>query len=220
MSGRVTKTMGGHDVHNPLFARLYTRLSAKGEARGAAEHRERLLAGLSGRGVEVGAGHGLNFSHYPSSVSEVVAVEPEPYLRARAEEAARGVSVAVSVVDGVADALPLDDGSVDAGVASLVLCTVPDQARALAELRRVIRSGGELRFYEHVASTRPGARGVERVLDATVWPRVGGGCHLARDTQAAIERAGFEIASCERFAFGPGGGPIRIAHILGVARRP
>jgi ubiquinone/menaquinone biosynthesis C-methylase UbiE len=97
---------------------------------------------------------------------------------------------------------------------------VPDQDRALAELRRVIRPGGELRFYEHVASERPVARAAERALDATIWPRVGGGCHLARDTLAAIERAGFEIASCDRFAFGPGGGPIRIAHILGVARRP
>jgi ubiquinone/menaquinone biosynthesis C-methylase UbiE len=220
MARRVTKATGGDDVHNPLFARIYTRLSAKGEERGAAEHRERLLAGLSGRVVEVGAGNGLNLSHYPSNVSEVVAVEPEPYLRARAEEAAKAVSVAVSVADGVADALPLGDASVDAGVASLVLCTVPDQARALAELCRVIRPGGELRFYEHVASDRPAARAVERALDATIWPRVGGGCHLARDTQAAIERAGFEIASSERFAFGPGGGPIRIAHILGVAKRP
>jgi ubiquinone/menaquinone biosynthesis C-methylase UbiE len=220
MTGPVTKATGGHDVRNPLFARLYTRLSAKGEERGAGDHRERLLAGLSGRVVEVGAGNGLNFTHYPSGVSEVVAVEPEPYLRARAEEAGRQVQVAVSVIDGVADALPLADASVDVGVASLVLCTVPDQARALAELRRVIRPGGELRFYEHVASDRPAARAVERALDATLWPRVGGGCHLARDTQAAIEGAGFEIASCERFAFGPGGGPVRIAHILGVAKRP
>jgi ubiquinone/menaquinone biosynthesis C-methylase UbiE len=207
-------------VRNPLFARIYTRLSAKGEEHGAAEHRERLLAGLSGRVVDVGAGNGLNFPHYPGVVREVVAVEPEPYLRARAEEAARRAPVPVSVVDGVADALPLADASVDAGVASLVLCTVPDQDRALGELRRVIRPGGELRFYEHVASNRPAARAAEGALDATIWPRVGGGCHLARDTQTAIERAGFEISSCERFAFGPGGGPIRIAHILGSARRP
>jgi ubiquinone/menaquinone biosynthesis C-methylase UbiE len=210
----------GHGVRNPLFARIYTRLSAKGEERGAAEHRERLLAGLSGRVVEVGAGNGLNFPRYPSAVREVIAVEPEPYLRGRAEEAARRVSVPVSVVDGVAEALPLEDLSVDAGVASLVLCTVPDQDSALTEFRRVIRPGGELRFYEHVVSERPAARAAEHALDATIWPYVGGGCHLARDTRAAIQRAGFEIESCDRFAFGPGGGPIRIAHILGVARRP
>lgn len=220
MAAETTKVRPGGPVHNPLFARIYTRLSEKGEERGAAEHRDRLLAGLAGRVVEVGAGNGLNLSHYSEAVSEVVAVEPEPYLRARAEDAAEGAPVRVSVVDGVADALPLDDGSVDAGVASLVLCTVPDQDRALAELFRVIRPGGELRFYEHVVSDHTAARAVERGLDATIWPRVGGGCHLARDTQAAIERAGFVVESCDRFPFGPGGGPLRIAHILGTARRP
>jgi ubiquinone/menaquinone biosynthesis C-methylase UbiE len=209
-----------HDVRNPLFARIYVRLSEKGEERGAAEHRRRLLDGLSGRVVELGAGNGLNFAHYPKDVTEVVAVEPEPYLRARAHTAAEDAPVPVSIVDGVADALPLDDASVDAGVASLVLCTVPDQGQALAELRRVIRPGGELRFYEHVASHHAAARATERALDATIWPRVGGGCHLARDTRTAIEQAGFTIESCDRFPFGPGGGPIRIAHILGVARRP
>jgi ubiquinone/menaquinone biosynthesis C-methylase UbiE len=228
MDGSSTKPDGvgggpappGRGVRNPLFARVYTRLSGKGEQRGAAEHRERLLAGLSGRVVEVGAGNGLNFAHYPSTVREVIAVEPEPYLRTRAEEASRRAPVPVSVVDGIADALPLAAASVDGGVASLVLCTVPDQASALQELYRVIRPGGELRFYEHIVSERPIARIAERALDATIWPRVGGGCHLARATDAAIERAGFEIDTYDRFAFGPGGGPIRIAHILGVARRP
>ncbi len=75
-------------VHHPFFARLYERLAPKVEAQGAAEHGRELLVGLRGRVIEVGAGTGLNFAHYPDEVSEVVAVEPEAYLRRRAEEAA------------------------------------------------------------------------------------------------------------------------------------
>src|SRR5919201_6608396 len=125
------------EVRNPLFARLYTRLSGGAEKRGAAEHRDENLAGLSGRVIEIGAGNGLNFTHYPREVEEVMAVEPEPYLRARAREAAADAPVKVTVVDGTADRLPAQDGEFDAAVTSLVLCTVPNPARALAEVRRV-----------------------------------------------------------------------------------
>src|SRR5262245_53784694 len=142
-------------VRHPIAARLVERMMRAGEKRGQAEHRRRLLEGLSGRIVEVGAGDGINFAYYPAAVTEVVTVEPEEYLRQRAEKAARGAPVPVRVVDGVAGALPLEDASCDAGVACLVLCTVPDQERALAELARVIRPGGELRFYEHVVAHRP-----------------------------------------------------------------
>ena len=123
-------------VKHPLFARAYARIAAHEDAHGGAENRQELLAGLSGRVVEVGAGVGSNFEHYPEAVTEVIAVEPEPYLRDKATAAAAAASVSVRVVDGLADALPLEDESVDAGVASLVLCSVPDQAAALAELRR------------------------------------------------------------------------------------
>src|SRR4051794_14595280 len=138
------------DLPRPRFARMYLRAAKTAEQRGATDHRRRLLAGLDGTVVELGAGHGLNFPHYPADVTEVIAIEPEPTLRAHATEAAAGAPVPVRVVGGVADDLPLADESVDAAVASLVLCSVPDQDRALAELRRVLRSGGELRFYEHV----------------------------------------------------------------------
>src|SRR4051794_5210796 len=135
---------------HPIFARAYIKGAPGAEKRGVAEHRRENLAGLSGRVLELGAGNGLNFAWYPEAVSEVVAVEPEPTLREAAVAAAGQASVPVTVVGGVADALPFDDESFDAAVASLVLCSVPDQARALAELRRVVRPGGELRFYEHV----------------------------------------------------------------------
>ncbi|MGH9187608.1 MAG: class I SAM-dependent methyltransferase [Acidimicrobiales bacterium] len=144
------------DINRPLFARVYERVAATAEQRGQTEHRRELLCGLEGRVIEVGAGHGLNFAHYPATVSEVVAVEPEPHLRAKAELAARGAAVAVRVAPGVGDDLPFEAATFDAGVASLMLCSVPDQATALAELFRVIRPAGELPFYEHVrASSRP-----------------------------------------------------------------
>jgi SAM-dependent methyltransferase len=128
--------------------------------------------------------------------------------------------VPVRVADGLADALPVRDASFDAGVASLVLCSVPDQASALAELRRVIRRGGELRFYEHVLSQDPGhARGQNRI--DRLWPRFSGGCHPNRDTPAAIEAAGFEIERCERFTFRPFVLLKAIEpHVIGAARNP
>jgi ubiquinone/menaquinone biosynthesis C-methylase UbiE len=208
-------------VHHPIFARLFTRLSAHAEERGQAEHRRAMLAGLAGRVVEVGAGNGLNFAHYPQGVEEVVAVEPEAYLRDQAARAATRAPVRVTVVEGLADRLPLEDGSVAAGVASLVLCSVPDPAAALRELRRVIRPGGELRFYEHVISERPGLARLQRIAERSgFWPLVGGGCHPARDTAAAIEAAGFEIESCRRFDFRPALiEKVVEPKILGVARR-
>lgn len=207
-------------VRHPLFARVYARSSVSAETRGQSSHRRRLLAGLQGRVIEVGAGNGLNFAHYPLEVQEVVAVEPEAHLRSLAEEAAARAAVAVRVVDGTANRLPIDDASCDAGVVSLVLCTVPDQSEALAELRRVLRSGGELRYYEHVVARTPRLRRVQRIADATLWPRIAGGCHAARDTSTAIAAAGFIVEREERFAFSPAAFVPAVPHILGVARNP
>jgi ubiquinone/menaquinone biosynthesis C-methylase UbiE len=206
-------------VEHPLFARLYLRMTAGRKSRGEDEYRRKLLAGLSGRVIEVGAGGGLNFSFYPATVDQVLAVEPEPLLRKAASKSAEHASVPVEVVDGVSGMLPAEDASFDAGVASLVLCSVRDQQRALAEFRRVIRPGGQLRFYEHVVAQRPAAVLLQRLADATFWPRVAGGCHLSRNTGAAIEQAGFTIHSSERFPFTPGAPIPPIPHILGVATR-
>ena len=210
------------EVRHPLFARVFARLSAQAEKHGQTDHRRELLADLSGRVIEMGAGHGLNFPHYPSAVDEVVAIEPERYLRELALRAAAEASVDVSVVDGLAQRIPADDATFDAGVASLVLCSVPDQQEALAELRRVIRPGGELRFYEHVISGKSGVARAQRIAEKTgLWPLVGGGCHPARDTAAAIEAAGFRIESCRRFDFRPVLVEVIVEpRILGVARRP
>jgi SAM-dependent methyltransferase len=199
---------------------MYQRASKNAERRGATEHRRRLLRGLSGRVLELGAGHGLNFPHYPAGVIEVIAVEPEPTLRAEASQAALRAPVPVRVIAGVADDLPVDDGSVDAAVASLVLCSVPDQDRALSELLRVVRPGGQLRFYEHVIPTSQPKRLLIQVADRSgLWPRLAGGCHPARDTAAAIERGGFRIETMERIMFAASPMEPSIPHILGTAAR-
>jgi ubiquinone/menaquinone biosynthesis C-methylase UbiE len=205
-------------VKHPLFARGYAWLAKKEDKAGNADNRRELLAGLKGSVVEVGAGIGSNFEHYPDSVTQVIAVEPEPYLRRKAEAAAASASVPVRVVDGLADELPLEDASVDAGVTSLVLCSVPDQESALAELHRAIKPGGELRFFEHVVSHRSSRRRLQRFLDATFYPHVAGGCHLTRDTRTAIEDAGFTVQRSRRFQFPSG--TFGLPHILGSARRP
>jgi ubiquinone/menaquinone biosynthesis C-methylase UbiE len=208
------------DVSKPRFARMYVKAAARADRRGATEHRRRLLAGLSGRVVEVGAGHGLNFAHYPATVTEVIAIEPEQTLRSVAQEAAKRAPVQVTVREGNAEALPLADGEMDAAVASLVLCSVPDQARALAELRRVLRPGGELRFYEHVIAHAQPKRAILQLADHSgLWPAIAGGCHPARDTGPAIEAAGFEIEESDRFGFRASALEPSVPHILGIARR-
>jgi ubiquinone/menaquinone biosynthesis C-methylase UbiE len=203
-------------VRHPIFARFFDRLSRLME-REVGQHRRELLAGLSGRVVEIGAGNGMNFQHYPSTVEEVVALEPEAYLRTKAEQAARDAPVQVSVRDGVADPLPLQDDSFDAAIASLVLCTVPDPDTALAELRRVLKPGGELRFLEHVRSDRPRKARIQERLDRSgIWPLVGGGCHCARGTVAAIEAGGFHIEQVQSLDFGPSW-IVTNPHMLGIA---
>ena len=203
-----------------MFARLYDRVGASAEKAGAADHRRELLEGLTGRVVEIGAGNGLNFDHYPREVTGVLAVEPEPYLRSKSQEAAAQAGVDVEVVAGTADDLPAESETLDAAVFSLVLCSVPDQQRALAEARRVLKPGGELRFYEHVRAASEGLARLQVRLDRWIWPRVSGGCHVSRDTGAAIEAAGFVIERRRDFDFKPCFLAGHAApHIIGRARR-
>ncbi len=211
--------MAPKQLHHPLFARFYARLSSGMEGAGVDKRREALLAGLTGSVIEVGAGNGLNFRHYPATVTGVLAVEPEPHLRELAQVTAREARVPITVTDGIAERLPADDGSFDAAVASLMLCSVADQAVALAEMRRVLRAGGELRFMEHVSSDSPGQRRVQRLVDAGLWPICFGGCHAGRDTVAAIAAAGFIVKDVTRYRLPDSALWPTTPHALGVAVR-
>jgi SAM-dependent methyltransferase len=206
------------EVRNPIFARLYTRLAA-GDDPVAEAHRTELVGGLSGRVAEVGAGTGSNLPHYGAGVTEMVAYEPEPYLRAQLAEASSEALVPVTVEDRTADDLGGPDASFDAVVFSLVLCSVPDQAAALSEARRVLKPGGQLRFYEHVLARDPRLARTQRAI-TPLWRRIGGGCHPDRDTVACIEAAGFELERCRHFRHDAAWFlPFVAPHVLGAARR-
>ncbi|MBM7806688.1 ubiquinone/menaquinone biosynthesis C-methylase UbiE [Geodermatophilus bullaregiensis] len=206
------------DLPRPLFSRCYRRLSPRMEEAGMAGLRRELLAGARGGVVEVGCGNGLNFGHYPETVTRVVAVEPEPGLRAAAGQAAREARVAVEVRAGTAEQLPVESGSADVAVLCLVLCSVRGRAAALGELRRVLRPGGELRFLEHTIAEDRRLRVVQRIADATLWPLLAGGCHTATDPLGDVERAGFAVQRVRRFDFPELAVRVPASpHVLGVA---
>lgn len=203
-----------------MFASWYPGRAAAMDDAGFAAWRDRFLAGLSGQVLEVGAGSGRNFAHYPPEVERVVAVEPEPRLRELARRAAAGARVPIEVVDGVAEDLAAYTGRFDAAVCSLVLCSVPDQRAALDQLRSVLRvqeggDVGEVRLLEHVRARGGTLAVVQRALDATVWPRIGAGCHCSRDLTEAIAPAGLAVKSIERFVFPAKGLPLPTSpHVL------
>ena len=126
---------------------------------------DRLLAGLTGRVIEVGAGNGMNFSHYPSTVTEVVAVEPDDHLRVLADQATARAAARVRVVAGHATALPAEDASFDAAVTSLVLCSFPDVPAALAEIRGYSNPAASLFF-----RTRRSAKSWLGLLEDAITP--------------------------------------------------
>jgi ubiquinone/menaquinone biosynthesis C-methylase UbiE len=201
------------------FARCLERREQRRPDPRGRELRGQLLATVRGRVIEVGSGDGRSFEHYTAEVSRVLAVEPDAMARETAEERARAARVPIEVVGGLAEAVSAPDGSFDSAVIMGVLCSVPDPAGALAELRRVLVPGGELRFWEHVRSRNSAFRLLQRSLDALFWTKALGGCTTTRDTEAAIRTAGFRIESIERGFHSSSVLTITSApYILGVAR--
>lgn len=202
-------------------ARCYDFFMDRMDRAGGEEHRRRLVEEATGEVLEIGAGTGKNLPLY-GAAERVVALEPDPAMRAqarkRAHDAALGTRVAVEVVEGDAMALPFPDASFDTVVFSLVLCTVPDPGRALSEARRVLRPGGALGFYEHVRATDPRLSRWQDRLERP-WRWVGRGCHPNRDTPAAVAEAGFGVVSLEEFDF-PAMPRIVRPHVIGLAKRP
>ena len=200
---------------HPVFARFYERLSLWMDEAGERENRIELVGEARGRVLEVGSGNGLNFEHYRMA-SGVVAMEPEPTMLRMAAPRARDAGVPVVSVRGAAERLPFADDSFDTVVASLVMCSVRSPARAAAEMARVLRRGGEIRFLEHIRSSNRAWAAVQDGF-APVWSLFAGGCHPNRDTPATLRAAGLDVAG-RRFPFGPPT-PCR-PHVLGVARKP
>jgi ubiquinone/menaquinone biosynthesis C-methylase UbiE len=178
------------------FSALYDRAFAASEEAGLREMRRDLLAGARGRVLELGAGTGLNLDLYPASVEALTLTEPDPHmikqLRKRVSEGAREAEV----IEAPAEKLPFDDNSFDTVALTLVLCTVPDPAAALAEIKRVLKPDGQFLFLEHVRSPDAGLAKWQDRLEKP-WRFLGDGCHCNRDTEAAIHAAGFELGGVE-----------------------
>ncbi|MCB0874656.1 MAG: methyltransferase domain-containing protein [Solirubrobacterales bacterium] len=198
-----------------LFASMYDRALAGSEDAGMRDRRRDLVAAASGRTIELGAGTGLNFEHYPGAVEELLLTEPFPPMANRLRERTGG---AATVIEAPAESLPIPDASADTVVATLVLCTVDDLPATLAEVARVLKPGGRLLFAEHVRSDDPSlARWQDRL--ERPWKFVAHGCRCNRDTLAAIEASPLEIEAVERGRI-PKAAAIVEPLVVGSAVRP
>jgi SAM-dependent methyltransferase len=190
-----------HDAYDATWGRLFAALYDRGvkatEEAGLGEMRRQLLAGASGRVVELGAGTGANLDLYPDSVEELVLVEPDPHMAKRLRARLAASARPATILGEPAERLPFAADSFDVAVATLVLCTIPDPVAALAELRRVLVPGGRLLLIEHV---RAEERGLVRWQDRleNPWRFLADGCHCNRDTAANLTAAGFATDALER----------------------
>ncbi|WP_119070122.1 class I SAM-dependent methyltransferase [Rubrobacter indicoceani] len=180
-----------------LFSRLYDPLVAPLERLGLGDLRRETLRGLRGEVLELGVGTGRNFPFYPPGVERVVGVEPDGKMMRRAPARVAGAAFPVELVEASAEELPFEDGSFDAVVATLVFCTIPDPERAVREVHRVLKDGGELRLLEHVRMEHRSAAWAQEKA-TPVWKQLAGGCHLDRDTLGLIENSRLSVERVER----------------------
>lgn len=189
-------TRGGDVKGHRIFAAVYDAQIRGLEQAIMGERRARLLADLTGEVLDIGAGTGVNLRYFRRA-ARVVAAEPDPAMRKRLIARLPLACVPIEVDDVTAESLPYPNASFDAVVFTLVLCTVADPDRALAEAHRVLKPGGRLIVLEHVRGSGRLARWQDRLTP--VWSRLLAGCHPNRDTRAAIERAGFSFEHVEVF---------------------
>lgn len=183
-------------LYGRLFASAYDRVTAGVERAGLGERRRGLVGQASGRVIEIGAGTGANLGYYSEAVTSLTLTEPDEAMAIRLDRRCAKQSRPATIVHAPAEALPFTDGSFDTAVCTLVLCTVPDPAAALAEIQRVLVPGGTLLFLEHVRSSDPGlARWQDRLNG--VQNVIGRGCNCNRPTASLIESAGFRLERVE-----------------------
>jgi ubiquinone/menaquinone biosynthesis C-methylase UbiE len=200
-----------------IFAAVYDRMMAEAEKAGLSAHRRAFLSSASGRVLEIGGGTGANLPFYPDRVTELVIVEPEAPMAIHLERKLQGYRIPTRVVRAPAEQLPLETASFDCAVAALVLCTVRDPTRALAEVRRVLKPGGRLLFLEHVRSDDPNlARWQDRLR--VPWSWLGCGCQCNRRTVDSIRVAGFAVTDLRREVF-PKAAPLARPLVIGAAAR-
>jgi ubiquinone/menaquinone biosynthesis C-methylase UbiE len=179
-------------MSSPLLAKVYDAVLAPTEWMGMRDQRRRLMEGLSGRVVEVGAGTGLNVQLYPITAREVHAVEPDQHMLERLRSKADGSSTRLYLYRADAHHLPFADGVFDAAIVTFALCTIPDPERALDEAHRVVRSGGVLRFLEHVRSQKNWTAGWQDRA-TPLWGRISGGCRLNQATVEILAATRWEL---------------------------
>ncbi|MDQ3935799.1 MAG: class I SAM-dependent methyltransferase [Actinomycetota bacterium] len=198
-----------------MFAAGYDRFQAGMEREFFGQIRRDMLAGASGSVIEIGSGTGANLQHYPRTIERLVCTEPEEPMARRLREKAAGTGLPVEVVEAPAEQLPFEDDTFDTAVAALVLCTVTDPARTLAELARVLKPGGRFIFMEHVRAEDPKlARWQDRLHP--LWVRFGHGCHCNRATLETIEASPLRVEDHRRGRI-PKAPPIVRPLVTGVA---
>jgi ubiquinone/menaquinone biosynthesis C-methylase UbiE len=197
------------------FAVAYDSINGPAERAGLREQRDSLLAQAAGATIEIGAGTGLNLSHYPPTVTRLVLVEPDPYMRRRLRGRVARRGLDAEILDASGEQLPFPDASFDTAVATFALCSVQDEPTVLAEIARVLTPGGRLLFLEHVRSADPA---IAAKQDKIPFPYPLIGCHPNRETLEAIEASPFAVESVRRGEV-PKVPKIESPMIVGRARR-